>query len=266
MILSDAHRFAFVHIPKCAGVSVKGPLRAIDSTQGLYSRIADHPALGRIHWAHVTLADLAIHFPDAFEKVVAYRSFAVARDPQDRFVSAMFQRLREFRGFAQSAITADVIEEQAAEVIRYLERGPERLDLEHVHFNRQVDYVDLDGRRIVDDIFPIERMDAIIAYVEQHSGVTVEGEQAQNRSTELKAGALKPIVRALKAPYFALVPDGARNRLRRTLERSGFYEPVEKQRMIREGGRLQSFIKAYYAADFDLHHAARFTEHAPAHA
>ncbi len=83
--------------------------------------------------------------------------FAVVRDPRARFLSAIFQRLREFKKAAQSEITADRVETEAAEVIAMLERTPERLDLEYVHFNRQVDYLDHDGERLVDEIFAIER-------------------------------------------------------------------------------------------------------------
>jgi len=256
MIISDEHRLAFVHIPKCAGVSVKQPLRAIDSTKGYFSRIGDHPVLGNIHYAHITLRDLADHFPDEWAKLNAYRSFAVVRDPGERFVSAMFQRLREFRGLNQSDITPPLIEEEAGEVIRYLESGPSRLDLEHVHFNRQIDYLDLAGVRLVDDIFAIEDMARLVAYLEAHTGIAVE-EERQNRSTELKAGRLQPVVRALKAPYFAMVPYAIRNRLRARMERAGLYGDVAKQQMIRPGGRLAGFIAAYYADDARLHAAAR---------
>jgi hypothetical protein len=256
MIISDAHRLTFVHIPKCAGVSVKQPLRAIDSTGGYFSRIGDHPVLGRVHFAHLTLRDLADHFPDEWVKLRTYRAFAVVRDPGERFISAMFQRLREFKGLNQSDITPARIEAEADEVIRYLERTPDRLDLEHVHFNRQTDYLDLDGVRLVDDLFAIEDMARLVAYVAAHTGIAVE-EERQNRSTELRSGRMKPLVRALKTPYFALVPYPVRNALRARMERAGLYGAVAKQQMIVPGGRLAGFISVYYADDLRLHAAAR---------
>ncbi len=257
MILSDEHRLAFVHIPKCAGVSIKQPLRPLDSTGGQYSRIGDHPLLGRIHFAHIPLTDLAEHFPDDWAKLRAYRSFAVLRDPRERFLSAMFQRLREFRGANQSDITPARVEQEAASVIAYLESGPARLDLEHVHFNRQCDYVFRDGERIVQDLFAIENMGAITAYVADRTGIAI-AEERRNRSTELRLGALRPVVRLLRRPYAAIIPYAARNRLRARMTRAGLYGQATRQPMIRPGGHVDGFIRDYYAQDFALHAAVRF--------
>lgn len=256
MILSDAHRLAFVHIPKCAGVSIKQPLRALDSTQGRYSRIGEHPQLGRIHFAHIPLADFAEHFPEDWAKLRTYRSFAVLRDPRERFLSAMFQRLREFRGANQSDITPARVEQEAEGVIAYLESAPERLDLEHVHFNRQYDFVFRGEERIVQDLFAIEDMAAITAFVAERTGIAI-AEERKNLSTELRFGALRPVVRLLRQPYAALVPYAARNRLRAKMTRAGLYGHATRQPMIPAGGRIDGFIRTYYARDFELHAAVR---------
>lgn len=253
MIISDPHRFAFVHIPKCAGVSVKQPLRAIDSTDGHFSRIAEHPELGRIHYAHITLDDLAVHFPTEYAKMTSYRSFAVVRDPRARFLSAIFQRLREFKHLNQSAMTERRVEEEAVEVIRYLETAPGRLDLEHVHFNRQVDYLYHDGQQIVRDIFPIEHMPTVIAYIAEHTGIAVGEAERKNQSTEVRAGLLRPVVRLLRQPYAALVPYAVRNRLRSRMIRAGIYGEVKRNIFIRSGSRIEGFVRAYYTRDLDLH-------------
>ena len=66
-------------------------------------------------FAHIPLSDLAAHFPEEYEKIAAYRSFAVVRDPRARFLSAIFQRLREFKHLNQSAMTERRVEEEAIE-------------------------------------------------------------------------------------------------------------------------------------------------------
>ncbi len=255
MIISDDHRLVFVHIPKCAGVSVKAPLRIIDSSAGAFSRIGDHAALGRIHYAHIVLRDLADHFPQEWDKLRAYNSFAVVRDPAERFVSAMFQRLREFKGMAQSTITPALIEEEADEVIRALEATPDRLPLELVHFNRQADYLFLDGAQVVRRIFPIEHMDAIIAHIARETGIKVS-EEKKNRSTEFRFGAVRPIIRTLRKPYAALVPYAARNHLRAKMSKAGLYTDAKKPAMLRPDGRVEGFIRAFYAEDSDIHAAS----------
>ena len=109
MIISDRHRFAFVHIPKCAGTSVRKALRPIDARDSIFDGMGTHPHMGMVNYAHFTLDDLSCHFPDQYRKVAEYRSVAIVRDPVDRFFSAIFQRLREFKGYEQSRITAKVI-------------------------------------------------------------------------------------------------------------------------------------------------------------
>ena len=255
MIVSDDHKLVFVHIPKCAGVSVKAPLRAIDSTQGYYSRIGDHPDLGRIHFAHIVLRDLATFFPDDFTKLRSYHAFAVVRDPRARFLSAVFQRLREFKGVPQSGITADRIEEEAGEIISVLEGSPDRLDLEFVHFNRQVDYLEFAGERLVDEIFAIERMPALVRFVSDRTGIEVS-EERENRSTELRHAGLRPFIRALRQPYAMLVPHKARMRIRGAMVARGLYGDVDKKALIRPGGRTDGFIRNFYAKDFEVHAAA----------
>jgi len=51
-----------------------------------------------------------------------------------------------------------VFEAEAAAVMRYLSATPARLNLEHVHFNRQVDYVFNCEDRIVAKVFALDRM------------------------------------------------------------------------------------------------------------
>lgn len=255
MIISDEHRFAFVHVPKCAGTSVKSALRAIDSTAGRFERIADHPAMGMTHCAHIPLRDLAAFFPSDFRKVRDYRSLALVREPTERFVSAIFQQLREFKHYPQSGITGEVVAAEAEAVMRYLAADPARLDLEHVHFNRQTDFIELEGQRIVKRILSIERMADAVSFIAESTGVSVGGEH-ENRTTELRFRALRPVQRLLRRPY-ALVPQARRQRIRDGFTRAGLYRGVAKQQFVRRGGVLEGFLHDYYARDFALYAESR---------
>lgn len=49
MIIDDRHRFVFVHIPKCAGTSVRQVLKQFDSYEGRWANAKrEHPELGRL--------------------------------------------------------------------------------------------------------------------------------------------------------------------------------------------------------------------------
>src|ERR1700756_1678559 len=96
MIINDPHEVVFVHVPKCGGTSIRLQLAEMDSYKGAFQYKGEHPDLGKIHYAHIPLQFLSAAFPDAFDKVSRYKSFALLRDPFDRFASATFQRLEEF--------------------------------------------------------------------------------------------------------------------------------------------------------------------------
>jgi len=252
MIISDDHRFIFVHIPKCAGTSIKRRLKHIDTTGGRFFPIGDHPELGTIHLAHVTLADLETYFPESFAKLQDYRSLAIVRDPMDRFFSAIFQRLREFGGQGQSAITAEMIEDEARKIIRYLERAPVRLDLKHVHFNRQSDFVELHGRRMVQELFAVEQLAEVGRFVQVATGIDI-GEERRNRTTEMSFGVLKPLQRMLRGPYSRLFSAEFRADVREKMTRAGFYKDIPKQQFVRSGSAVTQFVRDYYQRDFALY-------------
>ena len=113
MKYSADQKLFFVHIPKCAGLSIYRGLDAIaefpwasfardnkEAEAALRDRVTPfgytHAELGEIHQAHIPLAILARDFPETFALLEHSTSFAVLRDPRDRFISALRQHLREF--------------------------------------------------------------------------------------------------------------------------------------------------------------------------
>ena len=251
MIICDDRQFAFIHIPKCAGTSVRRALHRLDTRGEQFFRIGDHGSMGRVHMAHLTLPDLATFYPATLAAVRGYRSMAIVRDPVDRFYSAITQRLREFGEIAQSAITPAMVEQDAHRVIDYLESGPPRIDLEHVHFQRQCDFVELGGERIVKAIFPLRDMAAAARYIHALTGVEV-GEEKRNSSVELRFGVLRPVQRVLRDHYARWVPATRRAEIRRRMTRAGLYRDITKQRYIQPGDRVDRFIRDYYARDFEI--------------
>lgn len=232
-------------------------LRPIDETIGIFDRIAEHPEMGMVHYSHLTLTDLAAHFPEQYRKVTDYRSVAIVRDPIDRFYSAVFQRLREFKGYEQSRITAKVVEQEAESIAQMLLENTDRLALEYVHFNRQVDYIFNRDERIVEHVFALDRLGDASAYIEACTGVRVATDVAENRTVALRAGVLAPAFRALRGPYGALVPYDIRNGIRTRLTRLGVYGNVEKRRYVKSGSGIERFLAQYYRRDFDLFTSTR---------
>lgn len=227
-------------------------LRPIDETIGTFDHIAEHPEMGLVNYAHLTLTDLSAFFPDAYDRINDYRSVAIVRDPADRFFSAIFQRLREFKGFNQSEITAKVIDHETEMVIAHLQSAIGRLTLEYVHFNRQSDYIFKDGVRIVDRVFALDRLADAATYIETCTGVRLAPDAPENRTVALRAGPLTPLASVLRKPYSAMVPLQLRERVRAGLTNIGVYASVEKRQFVKSGSAIERFLHDYYRQDFDL--------------
>lgn len=78
-IVSDAHRFVFVHIPKCAGMSISVQMRqkGIDwDTRFVGKPLYEHPRYGDMMLAHLPLDVPGEVFPDTLEKYRVYDSYA----------------------------------------------------------------------------------------------------------------------------------------------------------------------------------------------
>jgi hypothetical protein len=88
MIIIDELNFVYVHIPKCAGTTIKESnpeleLTRIDNGHGFDS-------------THLPLSYIKIKVPSVYAKILDYESYAHVRDPVSRFRSAFFQHSREF--------------------------------------------------------------------------------------------------------------------------------------------------------------------------
>ncbi len=157
MIISDQHRFAFVHVPKCGGSSVRVQLKRFDKYGGRFSRKTFHPELGFIDLSHLPLETLRDHFPEAFEEVRSYRSFAFVREPEARFFSAVRQRIGEFRRIPEPDITPGMALKEAEAVIDHVAGAPHSLDAQYIHFRRQADYVFCGSEQVVRHVLAVNR-------------------------------------------------------------------------------------------------------------
>ena len=256
MIIDDEHRVAFVHIPKCGGTSVRRQLEALDSCRGYFYDRREHDALGRLDYCHIPLPFLATHFPDAFEKVAAYRAFALVRDPHSRFVSATFERLALFGGVRRTAATADEAMEEAERTMDWLAgRGPFS-DPAYIHFARQVDYVVLDGRPIVENVFAIEDMAGFGAEIGRLTGAPFDPGRRENTNFA-SPSRLLTFLHFAKPLYSRLTTWNQREAILKALHRWKLQTPVALYEAFRRHPKIIDFVESYYAEDFTLYRSAR---------
>ena len=187
MIINDKYEFVFVHIPKCAGTSVHNFIQKFDSEKGIFiGHVGHHLALGKLDYAHIPLFVLHEHFPHEFEALQNYWSFAVVRNPFDRFASSLSERLKNFGAKTIQNYSKKEVRPLIYETINYLSRNQKvrcLLPPEYIHFQRQVDYIWLDGKQIIESIYTIDQIKELFADVESKFGKRLvdSSKHARNR-------------------------------------------------------------------------------------
>jgi len=160
MIISDSHKFVFIHNPKCAGTSIRTCLESFDSYNFHFSgyRIIGNKLYGMMH---LPLSVIQIHYPDILEnKIRKYYGFTVVRNPYTRTVSA-FNMVFEHRFIEYSETrNLDDYKEALNSFIHTSLEKDKILDYDYTlrHFSIQSDYVFLNGEKIIDSIFKFENI------------------------------------------------------------------------------------------------------------
>ena len=254
MILSDRYRFVFIHVPKCAGTSVRAAVAPYhDADSRFLKGVELHPDLGEIDFRHLPLGLLRDIDPEAFEKLKIYDSFALIRDPFQRFRSALAQRTKMYLGKEFAQLDQVDIRAEIDRVIDYLKSEPRVIAPEFIHFSRQSDYIGVDGVQLVRHVYPLERLDLLGAALGRHIGTDELQIGHANKTTVFRHPQLKHLLRGGSAAARRVLPralhEALRVHARRKLMRPGGTAPLPAF----DHPAVQAFINSYYAADIALY-------------
>lgn len=257
MIVSDTHRFIFVHIPKCAGTAVRTALGPYDESGGRFDRrVAADPTHGRLDFTHLPLHLLKDVAPDVMEKFATYATYAVCRDPFARFPSAVAQRIKMVHGTHIAAYDGDALQDEIDAVIAWLDRSEHVTDPDYIHFARQSDYVFLDGRRMVETVAPVERIEALRTAIGARLGADLPSFGRENQRMVFTRPGLRGALTAGSVAAKRLLPKSWSDHLRAAARSiwlrpagSDVPEPFERP-------AVRSFIERYYRDDLALYRAA----------
>ena len=258
MIVSDDYGFVFIHIPKCGGESVRKGLTSIDPGAADHREIGPHPVLGEIDYGHVRLSVLKAHFPEIWDRLQRYETFAVVRDPFDRFASSLSQFLYRSKGVSLYYLDRREMQAELADMARVLSRDPAVEHVRHSHFQRQADFIECDGATVAAHVRPLERIDLLAGDFRTHCGLTLrlDGKVNDSRGKRTHGRDLARYRRERRGPGAALIggvlrralPAETRDALRRSLRPS-----VEAGRVVREDRRIRRFVESFYERDFELY-------------
>ncbi|NOD36586.1 MULTISPECIES: sulfotransferase family 2 domain-containing protein [unclassified Ruegeria] len=254
MILSDSHRFVFIHIPKCAGTTVRTAILPFhEGDDRFHKTVERHPELGLIDFRHMPLRLLAEVDSEAFDKLHTYESFALLRDPFERFRSSLAQRTKMYLGKEYAQLSPNDVRVELERVITYLQSKPRVIAPEFIHFSRQSDFVQLDNSPLVKNLFSVEHLDLFRDALVQHMGADSLKFGHSNRTTVFRYPKLKRVLRNGSAVARRMLPSQAYEKLRKTSRDILMKPSGQKSSFMLDEPKIRDFVESYYADDIVLH-------------
>ena len=263
MIISVREKFAFIHIPKNAGTNVRSQIMKYDKYNGKFNKIIDHAELGMTHTGHLTLDEIRENYPIQFQEILDCECFTVMRDPHDRFISALSQRLREFKNLLPVEVTQDKLLREANEVIPLIiNKSSNSLPLELIHFRKQVDFIfDKTGAQVVKNIFDFKDIDKIFIWLQEDINLEIDYQEkqiTQNSTMEINNSLLRTLVMPfifLLKPILMRLPNSKKHNLKRKLIDWGLYSKSKNKSSIFyiNNPEIKYLIDQHYIDDIKLY-------------
>ncbi|MGD8914417.1 MAG: sulfotransferase family 2 domain-containing protein [Candidatus Thiodiazotropha sp.] len=263
MIINDTHRFVFIHIPKCAGTTVRERLRPYDESLGAFSsRLDRNPELGLIDYVHIPLFILRQHFPTIYEKIRDYDSYTVIRNPISRFPSSFSQHLKMYGKTQIRLMSQRDVRKELNIIMKDLQRHSrdnDYLPYKYIHFQRQSDYIYDQGSAVVKNIFDISDVSALIQQISDRHGIRIinkADDLSQHKANEglvyknIFTKTLTEISKMIFRPFISIeVMDKVKNASREFL-----YTPRDiKLKEVFESREVYDFVEEYYKSDILLY-------------
>lgn len=260
----------FLHVPKTAGLSIKQAMEGWSDEmfedvladmpghveldmQSPFRGYLDHPELGSMHMDHIPLPVLRTHFPTAYKTISRAELFAVLRNPEERFLSAISQHLREFKNVGASHITDDLIRETAREMIGKVGGRGIFVDRHDIHFAPQSWFVEDPQAPLPARLFAIDRMDVLARWLTARTGKPID--MTTRNATVLPKSQFVPL-HAVLTRLGKLVPRGLASKLRPLVLGLPMYRKSWSGSNFRFDSETRAFIADFYKRDFELYEAA----------
>jgi len=236
MIISDKYNFCFVHIPKCAGTSVRGVLQKFDETLGRFTgHVGAHPEIGKLDYVHIPLAILREYFPGEYKKIKNYHSVAVVRDPYERFPSSLTQHLRMYGEKPIQKMSTKEIRSETDRCINFLDKNRDitLLPPDYIHFQRQCTYIFDNEECLVDKLYTTNQVDQLLCDLSEKTGfplakINQDKQVHANRSVVVRTEGLRILYQAthplFSKPLNAVLTDNIKQKIRNFI-----YVPRDKR-------------------------------------
>ncbi|RIJ20464.1 hypothetical protein D1224_15200 [Henriciella barbarensis] len=253
MIISDKFQFAFIHIPKCAGTSIRNHLDHLNEySEFSAGRINSHPMCGFMDYTHIPLAKLNEYFFYAFEKVCAYESFALIRNPYERFFSSLSQHSRVYLNTNIASMSKKQVIESANSVCDQISQKDLIDDYRFIHFEKQSNFLEIDGTRVVKTVIDVSEAQRLLDIIAQITDEPSSEVGEKNAARVFQSSAHRKLTQLAK--QINLVRSlGQKLPMVSHLAREIMYKPAKTSLSRTYMTKwLRDFIDNYYARDFEI--------------
>lgn len=252
MIISHNLNKVFIHIPKNAGTSVRNALAPLHDGSDAFQKtwIQTHK-YGRLYAGHLPASILLELMPETFEVLNQATIYAIVRNPQERFFSAITQHCKEYREPWQY-----LADEQKIKLLHYimkrLRETPENqgtLPTDLTHFIPQIDFLRFPNAKL--KLYPLSAAENLIEdftdrKVSQHYG-PLPYHHLNQSLTFKKPGARKILRGARKVTPDYVKKMNATQKLKRYI--LNLLTTPAPQIPIQPYSEICDFVENYYTTD-----------------
>jgi len=259
MIIIKSEKICFVHIPKCGGTTIRKMLSPIADA---YMSEEEKKQFEKIHSdiAHWPLSLIEKHTAHLYNAILNYTSYAIVRDPYERFISSFSQRMGMFYKKQLRDMQKEEIKEGLQHVITYLTTNSgchAILNPEYIHFQRQTDYIFNHQKQIIKHVYPLEKIDELINTLTQKIGnnrISCEKNHLNkiNSYSNNSMKVLSKIIRSNK--LYKIIPKKTRVAFK---EKFVFKKFDPNTIYFLNSSYVKDFISEYYKTDIEFYKSRR---------
>lgn len=254
MIISPQHHFALVHIPKCAGTSVRHQLRTTDEGHIFTGGPRRHDELGVIDYAHIPLATLRSYMPREYALLREYDSFALARDPLERFGSALRQLFWQYEKRPMTLIPVAEIRQTTLGLLDKIASEIDNPSSKFIFFARQSSFIFDQGKQVTDHVLPVSLVPQLLDYYSRRIGVVLDRDRYSNQNAKLRYKKLGKIAYAMNSYVRSRLPPEMHARIKSMVLRL-IAKPTNAAQAsgVLDMPEIRAFVQDKYAGDIDIY-------------
>lgn len=252
MLISQKLRIGFIHIPKCGGTTIKQQFSPIADTETSFAGVQDHPQMGKVFMGHLPLWALRDYYPSVMAAMEGYRLFALCRDPHDRFESAISQRMQFLHKKRINDVTYPEALDFVSGVIDKLLEHDRIVAADLCHFIPQSEFVRLDNQIVVQEIYPLSRIDQLTTELSRASGIHAATGFRANQTLDFRFQSSEGLLRKISGQSKKILPIGLHSWTKQTAKRLLTRGGNRYDGFSRREPEIQAFVRSYYEQDFDL--------------